>query len=168
MVKTKIIATLGPASSSQTVLHKMIIAGLDVARLNFSHGTKEEHIKNLNKINDTIQYLSQTINDFKDFFKPNKQKVVFNLKDIYTKTLNLVNSKFSSLNIEMCENLNAINSLGPQPWYLSFSYGRALQAPCLKAWLGKPEKLEAAQQALFKRAKLNGAAAIGKYDSNME
>ena len=32
------------------------------------------------------------------------------------------------------ENLNAINSLGPQPWVLSFSYGRALQAPALKAW----------------------------------
>ncbi len=70
--------------------------------------------------------------------------------------------------IQATENLNAINSLGPQPWYLSFSYGRALQAPCLKAWLGKPENVKAGQEALFKRAKLNGAAAIGKYESGME
>jgi fructose-bisphosphate aldolase class I len=66
------------------------------------------------------------------------------------------------------ENLNAINQLGPQPWYLSFSYGRALQAPCLKAWLGKPENVTAAQQALLKRARLNGGAAVGKYTKDLE
>lgn len=70
--------------------------------------------------------------------------------------------------IQATENLNAINNLGPQPWYLSFSYGRALQAPCLKAWLGKSENVKAAQEALLKRAKLNGAATIGKYESSME
>ncbi|HBB21279.1 MAG TPA: pyruvate kinase, partial [Pseudomonas sp.] len=41
--RTKIVATLGPASSSPDVLEKMIIAGLDVARLNFSHGSPDEH-----------------------------------------------------------------------------------------------------------------------------
>jgi len=66
------------------------------------------------------------------------------------------------------ENLNAINQLGPQPWYLSFSYGRALQAPCLKVWLGKKENVAAAQLALLKRARLNSAAAIGKYTKDME
>lgn len=66
------------------------------------------------------------------------------------------------------ENLNAINKIGSQPWYLSFSYGRALQAPCLKAWLGKKENVTAAQQALLKRARLNGAATVGKYGKDME
>jgi fructose-bisphosphate aldolase class I len=64
--------------------------------------------------------------------------------------------------------LNAINQLGPHPWYISFSYGRALQAPALQAWAGKPENVEAAQQALFKRAKLNSAATKGEYTQEIE
>ena len=43
--KTKIVATLGPASSDPKVLDKMMEAGLDVVRLNFSHGKPEEHIE---------------------------------------------------------------------------------------------------------------------------
>jgi len=49
---------------------------------------------------------------------------------------------------------------GNAPWELSFSYGRALQQPVLQAWQGKPENSKAAQNALYKRAKLNGAAAL--------
>jgi fructose-bisphosphate aldolase class I len=64
--------------------------------------------------------------------------------------------------------LNAMNGRGPHPWQLSFSYGRALQAPALKAWLGKPENVEAAQRAYFHRAKLNGAARTGMYAPEME
>ena len=45
MIKTKIIATLGPSTDSEIVLRKMIIAGLDVVRLNFSHSNWEEHLK---------------------------------------------------------------------------------------------------------------------------
>ena len=41
--RTKIVATLGPASNSPEVLEQLILAGLDVARLNFSHGTPDEH-----------------------------------------------------------------------------------------------------------------------------
>ena len=41
------------------------------------------------------------------------------------------------------ENLNAINAQGPQPWKLSYSYGRALQAPAIKAWAGDPANVEA-------------------------
>jgi fructose-bisphosphate aldolase, class I len=64
--------------------------------------------------------------------------------------------------------LNAMNARGPHPWQLSFSYGRALQAPALKAWGGKPENVEAAQQAYYHRAKMNGAARTGMYAPEME
>lgn len=42
MLKTKIVCTLGPASSSETIVRKMFFAGMDVARLNFSHGSLQE------------------------------------------------------------------------------------------------------------------------------
>ena len=64
--------------------------------------------------------------------------------------------------------LNAMNARGPHPWELSFSYGRALQAPALKAWAGKPENVEAAQRAYYHRAKMNGAARTGMYAPEME
>src|SRR5215510_3899302 len=64
--------------------------------------------------------------------------------------------------------LNAMNQRGPHPWQLSFSYGRALQAPALKAWGGEAAKLEAGQQAYAKRARLNGAARSGDYKPEME
>jgi fructose-bisphosphate aldolase class I len=64
--------------------------------------------------------------------------------------------------------LNAMNAKGPHPWKLSFSYGRALQAPALKAWTGKPDQVEAGQRAYYHRAKLNSAAATGLYAPEME
>jgi fructose-bisphosphate aldolase, class I len=64
--------------------------------------------------------------------------------------------------------LDAMNRLGPQPWQLSFSYGRALQAPALKAWKGEPGNAAQAQQALYHRARLNGAARFGRYTPDME
>jgi fructose-bisphosphate aldolase, class I len=65
-------------------------------------------------------------------------------------------------------NLNAMNAIGPHPWQLSFSYGRALQAPALKAWGGKEENVEAAQRAYYHRAKMNSAARTGIYAPEME
>jgi fructose-bisphosphate aldolase class I len=64
--------------------------------------------------------------------------------------------------------LNAMNARGPHPWQLSFSYGRALQAPTLKAWEGKPENVDTAQHAFYHRAKMNGAARTGMYAPEME
>lgn len=64
--------------------------------------------------------------------------------------------------------LDAMNKRGPQPWKLSFSYGRALQAPALAAWGGNPDNIPAAQQAYYKRARNNGAAARGEYSPEME
>jgi fructose-bisphosphate aldolase, class I len=64
--------------------------------------------------------------------------------------------------------LNAMNARGPHPWQLSFSYGRALQAPALKTWAGKAENVEAAQRAYYHRAKMNSAARTGMYAPEME
>jgi fructose-bisphosphate aldolase, class I len=64
--------------------------------------------------------------------------------------------------------LNEMNRLGPQPWQLSFSYGRALQAPALKAWKGEPANGPSAQRAFYHRARLNGAARFGRYSEEME
>lgn len=64
--------------------------------------------------------------------------------------------------------LNAMNSLGPHPWELSFSYGRALQAPALKAWKGDPSNVTAGQRELLHRARCNGAARDGRYSTDME
>ncbi len=65
-------------------------------------------------------------------------------------------------------NLNSMNALGPHPWELSFSYGRALQAPALKAWRGEAGNVEEAQKAFYRRAKFNGAARFGTYAPEME
>ena len=64
--------------------------------------------------------------------------------------------------------LNAMNQRGPHPWQLSFSYGRALQAPALTAWVGDPRNVAAGQRALAHRAKMNGLARDGSYDPSME
>jgi fructose-bisphosphate aldolase class I len=65
--------------------------------------------------------------------------------------------------------LNAMNvQRAALPWALSFSYGRALQAPALKAWKGQPARVPAAQKALYHRAKLNSAACFGRYTAEME
>jgi fructose-bisphosphate aldolase class I len=64
--------------------------------------------------------------------------------------------------------LNAMNRMDHGPWELSFSYGRALQAPSLTAWKGEASNVEAGQRALYHRAKLNGAARSGSYTTEME
>ena len=64
--------------------------------------------------------------------------------------------------------LDAMNRLGGGPWALTFSYGRALQQPSLKAWKGAPANVPAAQAALLHRARMNGMAALGQYQAAME
>jgi fructose-bisphosphate aldolase class I len=68
------------------------------------------------------------------------------------------------------EHLDALNRMEPEraPWQLSFSFGRALQAPALKAWSGDSGKVAAAQNALLHRARCNSAARFGQYASEME
>ena len=64
--------------------------------------------------------------------------------------------------------LNEMNRLGGGPWEISFSYGRALQAPALKAWAGKVANRAAGQRAYYHRARCNSAARFGKYTAAME
>jgi fructose-bisphosphate aldolase class I len=61
-----------------------------------------------------------------------------------------------------------MNAIGPQPWELSFSYGRALQQSPLKAWGGDPANVATAQAAFLHRARMNGAARSGAYRPEME
>ncbi len=64
--------------------------------------------------------------------------------------------------------LDAMNRLGPLPWKLSFSYGRALQHAVQVTWRGKAANAAAAQKAFQHRARLNSLAALGKYEASME
>jgi fructose-bisphosphate aldolase, class I len=64
--------------------------------------------------------------------------------------------------------LNAINRLGDQPWQLSFSFGRALQATALRTWRGMSDNVSAAQSEYLHRARLNGAARSGAYTPELE
>lgn len=66
------------------------------------------------------------------------------------------------------EHLNAMNALGKHPWELSFSYGRALQDPVLKAWKGDPANVPAAQRSFRHRSRCNGEARYGRYTPEME
>jgi fructose-bisphosphate aldolase class I len=64
--------------------------------------------------------------------------------------------------------LNAMNKLDGLLWKVSFSYGRALQASALKAWMGKPENIFISQDALSHRAKMNALASLGEWDESLE
>jgi fructose-bisphosphate aldolase class I len=70
--------------------------------------------------------------------------------------------------LQATEHLNAMNRLEGLPWQLSFSFGRALQAPVLKAWKGEAANVAAAQQAFHHRAWCNSKARFGKYTEEME
>ncbi|MFL2776102.1 MAG: class I fructose-bisphosphate aldolase [Gammaproteobacteria bacterium] len=66
------------------------------------------------------------------------------------------------------EHLNAMNKLDKLPWPLSFSYGRALQQPALKAWMGQSDNKEAAQKAFSHRALMNKLASKGEWQNELE
>ena len=64
--------------------------------------------------------------------------------------------------------LDLMNKIGGFSWKLSFSYGRALQAPALKAWGGKPENVFISQDELSHRAKMNKLASLGQWQEELE
>lgn len=87
MPRTKIIATLGPASSSYTVLRKMVAAGLDAVRLNFSHGSHKQHLANIElvgRVNEKYRRHIRIIQDLEGLrirvgrFKDGKTRVLKN------------------------------------------------------------------------------------------
>ena len=69
---------------------------------------------------------------------------------------------------EATAHLDAMNRMGPLPWRVSFSYGRALQAAPQKAWSGKSENVAAAQRAFNHRAMMNSLAALGQWKADLE
>jgi len=70
--------------------------------------------------------------------------------------------------VDATAHLDAMNKIGGFNWKLSFSYGRALQQPALKAWMGKSENGSLAQEALSHRALMNKLASEGKWDLSLE
>ena len=70
--------------------------------------------------------------------------------------------------VQATEHLNAMNRLGLAPWELSFSFGRALQTQAMNVWLGNPENVTAAQNALHHRAQCNSASRFGRYAERIE
>ena len=70
--------------------------------------------------------------------------------------------------VDATAHLDAMNKIGGFTWKLSFSYGRALQQPALKAWMGKSENAQLAQDALSHRALMNKLASEGKWDESLE
>lgn len=61
MRKTKIVCTIGPASESAETLEKLMEAGMNVARLNFSHGSHEEHAGRIQLIREVAQKLNKPV-----------------------------------------------------------------------------------------------------------
>ena len=69
---------------------------------------------------------------------------------------------------EATAHLDAMNRMGPLPWRLTFSYGRALQHAPQTIWSGKPENAAAAQRAFSHRAMMNGLATLGQWKADLE
>ena len=70
MRKTKIVATLGPATSDDGMIEKLIEAGMDVARLNFSHGNHEEHRHNIESVREVSNRLDRAVACLQDLSGP--------------------------------------------------------------------------------------------------
>jgi len=67
---TKIVATIGPASRSPEVLERMIAAGMDMARLNFAHGTTDEHAETVEMVRQACQNVGREVGILQDIPGP--------------------------------------------------------------------------------------------------
>lgn len=70
MAKTKIVCTIGPSSESPEVLKELILNGMNVARLNFSHGSHKEHLKKINTIRSVSEKLGAHVAILQDLCGP--------------------------------------------------------------------------------------------------
>jgi two-component system sensor histidine kinase AtoS len=82
------------------------------AEKEFGISTEERELERIEAIKNSTEYLSQTIDDFRNFFKQDKEKTKFILKSAYSKTLDIVKSKFKNRNIEIVENCSDIEAFG--------------------------------------------------------
>ena len=78
----------------------------------FGLSSEEKEMKILDTITTTAEHLSKTIDDFRDFFKTNKEKNIYNITKSYQKTINILESKFKNKNIEIIENIEDIDIYG--------------------------------------------------------
>ncbi len=85
MRKTKIVCTIGPASDSPEALEKLIKAGMDVARLNLSHGTREEHVERIRKIRLLSRELNKVVALLLDTRGPEVRIKTFSKGSVYLK-----------------------------------------------------------------------------------
>jgi len=88
--RTKIVATLGPASSDQKVLEQMIRAGVDLVRMNFSHGSVQDHVKRAETVRAAAAVVGRTVGILADLQGPKIRvrkfengKIVLNKDDIF-------------------------------------------------------------------------------------
>ncbi len=89
--RTKIVATLGPASSDQKVLEQMIRAGVDLVRMNFSHGSAQDHMKRAETVRAAALAVGRTVGILADLQGPKirvrkfeNDKIILNKGDIFT------------------------------------------------------------------------------------
>ena len=80
--KTKVICTLGPAVDDEELIRKLIRAGMDAARFNFSHGDHEEHLQRLNKLNNVRDAMSRPVATILDTKGPEIRIKSFDTKSI--------------------------------------------------------------------------------------
>ncbi len=83
--KAKIVCTIGPASEDETMLRKLILAGMDIARLNFSHGTHEEHLRKMERIRKVSGELGKPVAIMQDLQGPKIRIGTFKKPPIHLK-----------------------------------------------------------------------------------
>ena len=116
MRKTKIVCTIGPASSQEDILTEMALAGMNVARLNFSHGTHEQHQATINLIKKVREKLNLPIAIMLDTKGPEYRiktfkdgKITVSEGDIFTFTTDEIEGDETRVSVnykQLCENID--------------------------------------------------------------